>query len=187
MYFPYLDDNKVKEVIRDNSKLPKFLLWEYFPFARYAEFNDVYDVGKMLKGGFNCSDSNSELERKNGFCSPEDNEFNTRKVRKYIINDKDVKYLLRIISLSKESNVKLLAYNAPEYSNFNKNDKKRQYVFSYLNDLLQSNGITLIDFSTYALCDDKSLFLDPTHLSKKGIKVLMDTIINGRIKQLLTP
>lgn len=176
LYLNKMNEPDVDSIYRDNVKPSKYYMWKYIPFSKYMEFSNFFSLYKVLKGGYECS--SSFLDTTGGSFLVNGSEAEEKEVKadknatfkKRFIEQKDLNYLLKIISFAQSKKIKLLFYTAPEYAKSFALQGNREAIFTTISALAQQNSIPYYNFdvASVALCQDFTNFKDNTHLNKKG-------------------
>jgi hypothetical protein len=188
-YLPYWNDPKVKEVLHDYIDDKDYLMWSYLPFSRYLKFNkyfNPFEIGRRVMKSSAYQTQKFDLTK--GTKNPEEKEFNIdifynnySSLNIFTINPKDEKYLIKIISLCNENNIKLVTFRAPEFKLLKSKQPNRTENLNYIGDLLKKNNIQFVD-EVSSIEDDYRNFVDATHLSNQGVYLFTKNFINYNFK-----
>ncbi|MCI4670291.1 MAG: hypothetical protein MRZ79_19295 [Bacteroidia bacterium] len=187
VYLPYLGDSLVDQLYKREVPSYKYLMWRYIPFLKYMEFNDRYSFYKMIRGGYNCTESEfdgalgSEIHTDNGF------EENEEARLKFGVNATDVKSLVDLIDYCKQNGIEVVLYQAPEYVDYVKRQKNRSEVLEEYQAILKGEKLKWLDFvGEDSLNTNKLYFKDNTHLNQSGVEAMSKSLA-VKIKQMDNP
>jgi hypothetical protein len=171
-YMPLLNDTIVYAVFRDNVPAHKLFIWRYIPFTRYMEYSNRYVFYKILKGGFECTESDVYDATKGSDILPD----KPKKAYKnsyvyWTVKENDKKYLLKLIGYGKQKKMNVVLYSAPVYSKYLKNQLKYKDILDEIKGVARSQSIPFFDFSSpsYPICTDPKYFNDNIHMNASGI------------------
>ena len=179
-YMHLFNDTVVSDVYLDNTNQFKFMMWKYIPFIRYMEYNNNYDIYKMLKGGFECKTSD-EFDKLRG-TTYENKPFKSFNIYRYwTINQTDWKYLFKIYSLAKKYGSDIIFYTAPLYQKNMSFQLNNDYILTKIRFVSDSLNIKYFNFMNfkYYRCNDTTLFYDNFHMNEKGSIILTSDLADS--------
>lgn len=170
-YMHLLSDPSVYEIYKDNTELYRLLLWKYIPFARYMEFSSRFVLYKILKGGYECTAS-SVFDPTKGSDLHKDKKFvpEALSYSYWEIDEKDQKYLNKLVAFAKKQNMNVIFYTAPIFNGYYPYQLKLSEIIDYEKKMAQKLGIAYFDFSSpqNPLCSDVTNFNDNIHMNVTG-------------------
>jgi|GEM_PF-1132409 len=169
-YLPYLDDEWVRAVVKDNVRAERYYLWYYLPLTKYVEYNTMYLTYWLHHGlGKNAFDfdmtNGSRLEtNQNPFV------FDVAKIRKdrKTIDSKDLKYLNSLIAYASANGIKTVLFTAPQYYRKLGYLSNRSEFLEKISEVCRTRNLGYVNYEGDTVCKDSSMFLDASHLNAKG-------------------
>jgi hypothetical protein len=171
-YMPFLNDTTVYAVFKDNVAGYKLFLWRYIPFVRYMEYSNRYVFYKILKGGFECTKSDTYDPTKGSDIHADKPMKPYKDTYVYwTVKENDKKYLFKLIEYGKKNNMSVILYSAPVYSRYKKNQLKYAEIIDEIKAEAASQSIRFFDFSTpsYSTCNLPEYFNDNIHMNASGV------------------
>lgn len=169
-FMPYIGDNNVDDCYKNNVPLVKFYLWKYFPFIKYAEFNNYYGLKKVIEPTkvdsimLRCKGySKLELNHKQGF--PATNY--EAKETVVAVDESNIYYLNKIRELCLKNNINFIIYSSPLHQKSYLAYKPKNLHLSLM-DFVEKCNIKYFNFMLDNAFKGDSLFYDETHLNAKG-------------------
>lgn len=170
-FFPYYQQEDVRRVYEDHTDSWHLYMWDYLPFSRYAEFNQYFKVDSA----YAC------LAEHKHVSVPYDTINGEQLIRHYtfkgekyaapgsiLIGPRAEKYLLAILKLAKENNIKIVLVTAPYY---NMASFDRNYHTRYTHFLQEQYGAEYIDFTAAKDWQQYRYFSDPIHTNDIGSRL----------------
>lgn len=184
-YYSYSWDKNIASAL---SYPNKAILYKFIPVLKYIEFNEVYNLTHFVRS----FGKKSKWEKTKGTAIiyshadfKIDEDFYHREInKKYMdFNSDDIKYLEKIISLCKESNMNIVLYTAPLY------EYEKSLEVIYPNFEKGINQITskykIKYFYSNKFNNKKELFKDRGHTNSKGTYLFTKELINARTHNIL--
>lgn len=171
LYFPFLNEQDVQEVYKDNVSKLDYLLWRYVPYFKYAEFNNYYPIYKMKMIDNMCPVSPYEAYDGSEILTDEDYEgFKPMQKKYHTVNPIDKKYVEKLVKLAQQQGTKVIFFTAPEFKEIKQFQQNREQMYAEIRGIAEKYHIPYHDFTNYKDFTDKSLFGDYLHLNPIGVE-----------------
>lgn len=168
-YLPYLSEDSVARIIRENSDYSHYLMWKYIPFLKYMEFNYHYDFYKTLRGGFQCTESDFNDSRGSllheGVLTPATD---AKPPQNYGFAPDDLRYLELLIRFAQTQNIRVNLYMAPEYEPYLAHQLNRKELLGRMEEVAERYQLPFFRFDQDSFSREPSYFRDNTHLNVNG-------------------
>ena len=178
-FLPYLNDSTVISVFKELRPHLKFYAWKYIPFAKYAEFNVKYPIKTLFSNRICYNDLYDSFGSVffNKLNMPF--EYNMPKMPKaYSFNPIGLNYVKKILKLTQKHNIELSLYTAPEYTDLYQTQLNRKELNIKIKELSEQYNGEYWLFENDSICQEKSLFVNATHLNEKGTKLFTNKFLN---------
>jgi hypothetical protein len=169
-FMPWLGDPEVAAVVREQAELPHYLLWRYVPFAKYIEFNSEYNLYKLLRGGFACTEGPFDASLGSELLADAPGPLERKPVRAFGVNPDDLRGLRRLLAWCREAGIAVVLYEAPEYLPFTDQPASRAALEDTLAQAAFAAGLPWLRFREPDLWSQDTLFADATHLNAAGTR-----------------
>lgn len=200
-YLPYIGkDSTITNIIQDNFRTTKFLLWKYVPLAKYIEYNLEYPITFLLKDFSQCmSDFDSfGSEMKTG-RSPAFldglNEYAPTKtsskkdsnsghlVRSELVNGHTMEYFKRLVSICRNNGTEIVLYTPPIYASASNQSGHNQSLERFLGQIAADVDISYLSFLSDSICHNEAYFFDGGHTNEVGTKAFSKLIAKNIIQE----
>lgn len=169
-YSNYMGENKTVE--KTIAKLdPDYYKWTSVPFMRYAYYSNQFNFN-AIQGAAHLYQNKRKPYLENGY-----NPHLKYKYSRAYQNGKYFKwsqrketYLLKIIELAEQKNIKLILYESPLYTKEANLQVNRGATISRIRNLIQPYKIDYWVFDTMQLCKDQNNFSSTNRLLNKGAR-----------------
>jgi hypothetical protein len=168
-YYVRLLENKiVSEVMKKNMNLAKYYMWQYIPFSKYIEYNNIYKLSDVIlnkKQSFNMLDSLS------GYDRPEQTAeriFNNVGPIKYCVDSSMYLSFVNMIEFANEHLIKVTLFSAPKYIKLQTAEINGAEIREEILKISKHFNIRYLNFGTNIICQSSSNFSDFKHLNLRG-------------------
>ena len=183
-FSPFLNDSVVSNVVKECDK--DFYRCTKIPFAQWAYYSHQ-TFFNALQGWKHFFTKRTQPYYPNGFEPPAkivwDNHYELLK-QKYPAgyhfnwNTRREKYLLKILSLCKEKNVRVLLYESPILKTTAGNQPNRAEIISHIKNIAQKENIDFVSFQNLSMANDKKNYISPMVTTLQGSYLFSDTLGN---------
>jgi len=164
-YLPFIDDEDIYKFIKDYCGY-KAYIWKYIPFFKYAEFNS--QIG--LKNFLNLYFENKRFDAKGSFL------LNKRLIADnlqlsdtyYEIHNARIKYLINIIELAKQNNIKVTFFRTPQFYIAYDYSPGYKEVFEFYQQMAKKYNLAYLEFDDYSINKNENYYVDFDHFNSKG-------------------
>jgi len=181
--FPHiLSDDTVSQIVRDQD--PDYYRFVKIPFMRYAYYNNYINFNAFQGAKYYIQDRKEAYHSK-GFIPPQNIQWDYRFeefVEKYPTghvykwNVQEIKYLKRIIDLTKNAGSTLILYESPVWVEMIPYMLNRNEIQDSVYKLAKKNNLEYWTFDTIAFTRDKSNFFSPLNTTAKGSSIFTKTL-----------
>jgi hypothetical protein len=173
-YLPYWNDSTIQEGVEQYLNTEEKIIWKYFPAIRYFKYNKYFSPKEVIrryklknkhKSPFDVSMGGIGLSAK---AEPPSMMKNLRPGR--TLDNLDILYLKKIISLCHENKIEVITYKAPESTIVNSKITDIKDLYASVDEMLDS--LSLVNIKPDSKIESvESNFTDPSHLSQNGRKL----------------
>ena len=176
-FMPYAHDKDVYGIISQYCSPIKYLPWRYFPFVRYAEFNNEYSLDKIFKTSI-CPWDDVGYESSPRVCkSPivADTILAQPVISAVDIN---LNWAKKIIETCRMKNIKVIVFTSP-FHKVEQNYPITTYTTQRIVLLSGQNNVPYWDFTKLFFNSPDSLFSDSFHTNHYAADSLSKAMANG--------
>jgi hypothetical protein len=173
-YLPYWNDPTVQEGVQQYLSTEEKIIWKYIPAIRYFKYNKYFSPKEAIrryklknkhKSPFDIPMGGIGLSAK---AEPPSMMKNLRPGRK--LDNMDILYLKKIISLCRQNKIEVITYKAPESTIVNSKITDIKELYKSVDKILDSLSLVNIKPDPKIECVESN-FTDPSHLSQRGRKL----------------
>jgi len=186
-FIPYMGEEQVDDCFKKSVPLIKYYMWKYVPMAKYAEFNNYYQLKSLFfkqqidSSFFKYKGYNKlVLKHKPGFPLP-----------KYFPNKKELPvdpinifYLDKIRQLCIDNNINFIIYSSPLYQE-NYLAYKSKNLHDTLLNYVTSRKIRYYNFMVDEHYKGSNLYLDEQHLNAEGTDLFTKQLADSLKKVII--
>jgi hypothetical protein len=174
-FIQYWQDPIVRKTINDFSGKREEKVFTVLPELRYIKFNKYFSFKEIVRRYFQRDIRTSGFDISLGGVSyqaiekPPVMENKPYKKDHFKIDPKDMQYLINIILICKQNNIKLTAFKAPEFEPFKESIINYNEVYGQIEELLTKWEVPYL-FLNSEIDKDIENFYEGGHLRKQGLK-----------------
>jgi hypothetical protein len=171
-FLPYWKDSLVREGLSPFLNKKELAVWNSVPPIRYFKYNKYFSPKEVVRR-YRLRNTNSPFDKLLGGPSnhskdeSEQDNFIIKSTRSRSFDDLDIEYLNKIIALSMNNNIKVIAYKAPELLTHQQSISNYSDLSDRIDSILKTHNILYIKPDRNIESVDKN-FANPTHLSQIG-------------------
>lgn len=172
-YLAYADNDLIGEAFRNELGPIKHYFWKTIPALKYFEFNEKYPINTLWKKDITSTgfDKKGSLILEKHEITPQQQieAWKDHSLKEHFIFDtKTLENINAIFHLLKERNITTTIYTSPELLVEQNHSELRIKCRKQIKILADKYKCRWIDLSKKPAYHEKTLFLDKTHLNRKG-------------------
>jgi len=146
-FAPYLNDRKVKELIKKNDS--NYFFTSYFPFLKYGYYNNQTHY-KALQGAKHLFTNKKHIQFENGYLPLNDNKITFKnaypKGYNFKWDKKEELQLFEFIAFAQSKGTKVVLYESPFYSKSITDYPNRNLIISKINKIAKKAQVEYAQF-----------------------------------------
>lgn len=176
-YMPYFFEDTINQVYKDNVPSWKYYLWTSIPLSRYIEFNEHYELGSMFWMRRNKPQSKldttagTELLYDMRYKKFSDSDTAFIQNDTLVTEQRDELYFHKIIALCKAKGMNVIVITTPLFMKGIFTLSNRTKFQHYLDQEIQKEKLTYINFTDVTSIQNVRYFRDVTHTNIEGTRI----------------